>query len=138
MTFDKKEIGKLRRINDVIRDLDADIERLRTKARSLRSPAMSGMPRGGTRITSEDLECEIADLENRKKKFILLAEGEKERIQSIVDHVIELKYNRFLTLYYVKCMDIYDIAEQEGYSERHIWRIYSEAKEKLSEALEEC
>ena len=42
-------------------------------------------------------------------------------------HLNNLGYNDILYMHFIKLQSMEDIADQEGYSERHVWRLYREA-----------
>ncbi len=80
-------------------------------------------------IKKSDQRSEITDLEARKKRFEKKADESRKRVESIIDTVLSPRHNNLLFLHFINLRSIEEIADQEGYSERHIWRLYREAVE---------
>ena len=93
------------------------------------------MPRGGSPYTYTDMIDDKDDLERRKARFEKIANQKKEIVQSYIDTVVSVKHNRFLTLYYIKCLTISEISRIEVYTERHAFRVFHEALEMVDLSL---
>lgn len=131
----KKVLIQYKKIKWMIEDLEGQIADVEKRMLSIKAGRISGMPRGGTPTTYADLVADKDDLERRKKRFVIIASQKKEIVQSYIDTVISVKHNRLLTLYYIKCQSMSEIATIEHYTERHAFRVYNEALEMVDISL---
>lgn len=111
----------------MIDDLDRQINENEIRMTSIKAGKISGMPRGGVAVTFADMIADNEELESRKLRFEKISKQKKEIVQAYIDTVLSVKHNRLLTLFYIKGLSIYEIAEKENYSDRHAFRIYEEA-----------
>ena len=132
----KKLLYQYRDVQQLIDDLEQQIQYVDDKAKRIRSSDYSGMPRGGTPITMADLVADKHDLERRKQRLEKIADQKKEIVQSYIDTVFSVKHNKFLTLYFVKCLSVYEISKRMDCTKRHAFRIYSEALEMVDLSLD--
>ena len=114
----------------MIDDLDRQINENEIRMTSIKAGKISGMPRGGVAVTFADMIADNEELESRKLRFEKISKQKKEIVQAYIDTVLSVKHNRLLTLFYIKGLSIYEIAEKENYSDRHAFRIYEEALKK--------
>ena len=111
----------------MIDDLDRQINENEIRMTSIKAGKISGMPRGGVAVTFADMIADNEELESRRLRFEKKTKKKKEIVQAYIDTVLSVKHNRLLTLFYIKGLSIYEIAEKENYSDRHAFRIYEEA-----------
>ena len=111
----------------MIDDLDRQINENEIRMTSIKAGKISGMPRGGVAVTFADMIADNEELESRKLRFEKISKQKKEIVQAYIDTVLSVKHNRLLTLFYIKGLSIYEIAEKENYSDRHAFRIDEEA-----------
>lgn len=116
----KKNIACINRLEDKLKVLDARIT-------SVKSPNYSGMPRGGTPITSEDLLSDKVELEERIWRLKAKSKCLKSEILEEIDSVEDARYCDVLEAFFIDCIPLEEIAANEGYTVRHIYRLYSEA-----------
>ena len=116
----KKNLACIRRLEDKLALLDARIN-------SIRSPNLSGMPRGGTPITMEDLIADKLELEDRIKRLKSKSSGLKSQVLDEIDSLEDPRYCEILEAFFIDCLPLDDIADNEGYTVRHVYRLYSEA-----------
>lgn len=109
------------------------IDRLKSKVAILedrigspRSPNLSGMPRGGTRITDEDLIADKAEIEDRILRLESKASRYKKEILDVIDELDDPRYAEVLESYFIRLKDFETIAEENNYTTRHVARLYSE------------
>lgn len=114
-----------------IQRLEEKLVLLDGKIKSIRSPNYSGMPRGSTPITVEDmiadkeeLEIRIAQLKNKSKRI-------KREILQEIDTLEDTRYIDLLEAHFIECKTLETIAEDMGYTERYIYTLYKEAINKL-------
>lgn len=117
----------------------AKIERLENKKKikydrmlTVRSPNLSGMPRGGTPVTIQDLQADISEIEDRIERLNTQGRKIKAELVAIIDEIEDTRYADVLELWSIECMSITEIAEELGYTERHIYTLYSEALASIS------
>ena len=122
----KKSLKRYRKNIACIRRLEIKLKTLDERITSIKSPNFSGMPRGGTPITLDDLMSDKLELEDRikrlKKKSLII----KREILTEIDTLDDPRYCEILESFFIECIPLEDIAEAEGYTVRHTYRLYSE------------
>lgn len=127
-----RQYKRVRRNAALVKNLIGRLKALDDRIYTLRSPEVSGMPRGGDPVTLADLVADKADLEARIKRLTRKGrEYKREIMEEIDDRDLDLKEAELLELYLVECMSVPEIAVEMGYSERQAWRIYKDAKTAL-------
>ena len=116
----KKNLACIGRLEEKLTLLDERIK-------SVKSPNYSGMPRGGTPVTIEELLSDKIDLEERIKRLKVKSKNLKNEILEEIDSLEDPRYCEVLEAFFIDCLSLEDIAEKEGYTVRHIYRLYSEA-----------
>lgn len=122
----KNVLIQYRKINTMIRHLEWKLEEKESSLTGVKSGKLTGMPRGGAPITIADALADKVDLERRIEKMKIVAVQKKEIVQSYIDTVMSPRHNDFLTMYYIKCMSVEEIADSMPCSVRHAWRLYRE------------
>lgn len=120
----KQSLKRYRKNVACIVRLERKRDLLDMRIKSIKSPNLSGMPRGGKPVTLDDLIADKTDLEDRikrlKKKGYIL----KREILAEIDSLEEAKYCSVLESFFIDCLSIEEIAENEGYSDRYIYKLY--------------
>lgn len=113
---------------------EACIERLENKLAimderitTIKSPSLSGMPRGGVPVTIDDLMSDKVDLEDRIKRLKAKRRDLKKAVCKEIDSLEDPRYCEVLEAYFIDGLSFDDIAEELGYTERHVKKLYSEA-----------
>ena len=113
---------------------EACIERLENKLAimderitTVKSPSLSGMPRGGVPVTIDDLMSDKMDLEDRIKRLKAKRRDLKIAVCTEIDSLEDPRYCEILEAYFIDGLSFGDIAEELGYTERHVVKLYSEA-----------
>lgn len=122
----KKNLACIDRLEEKLALLDSRIT-------SIKSPSLSGMPRGGTPVTLADLLSDKDDLEKRIKRLRDKSRKLKNEITEEIDSLEDTRYCEILEAFFIDCIPLEDIAENEGYTVRHTYRLYNEAVSLLSE-----
>ena len=128
----KRYLKRYRRNNVLVKRLEHKLVAVEARIQGVRSPSLSGMPRGGAPVTSADLIAEKVDLERRIKR--LKSKGRdirRETLDLIDDLDLDEKHADVLESFLIDGMDFAEIADQMGFTERHVIRIYSEAIDKI-------
>lgn len=123
----KRYLKRYRKNRALIFRLKEKIENLDDRIKGIRSPGFSDMPRGGTPITKEDLTAEKVDIERRINRLEDKGKIIKSEIIDIIDELDDSRYAEVLESFLIDCKDFGDIADETGYSVRHIERLYKEA-----------
>lgn len=127
----KRYLKKYKKNQACIDDLKSRIEELDDRIKTVKSPTLSGMPRGGLPKTKEDLIADKDDLERRLKVREEKAPKLKRIITDEIDNLDDTRYINILELFLIECLTFEDIADRLGYHSRHVERLYSEALNEL-------
>ena len=123
----KRSLKRYRKNLSCIKRLEDKLYNIEDRLSSIRSTNLSGMPRGGVPVTSADLLADKDDLERRIKRLKQKGENLKERIYEEIDSLEDSRYCEVLESYFIDGLTLEDIAEEMGYTERHIYTLYKEA-----------
>ena len=116
----KKNVACVVRLEEKLTLLDERIK-------SIKSPNYSGMPRGGRPVTIDELLSDKIDLEERIKRLKVKGKRLKNEILEEIDSLEDFRYCEVLEAFFIDGLSLEEIAENEGYTVRHIYRLYSEA-----------
>lgn len=122
----KRSLKRYKKNLSCIERLESKLETLDTRMTSVRSPKLSDMPRGGQPVTTEDMILEKIELEERIER--LKAKSKKLRSETLeeIDRVEDPRYSEILEGFFIDCKSLEEIAENTGYTIRHVYRLYSE------------
>ena len=123
----KQSLKRYRKNVECIARLENKLASLDDRITGLRSPSLSGMPRGGTPVTVDDLLSDKLDLEDRIRRLKEKGRDLKREICEEIDSITDTRYCEVLEAYFIECLEFEDIADKLGYTERHVKRLYSEA-----------
>lgn len=115
-----------------IERLEKRLALLTQRIESVKSPNFSGMPRGGVPVTFDELLSDKIELENRIKQLKAKKSDLKRDILQEIDSLEDPRYCEILESFFIDCLTLEDIADNEGYSVRHVYRLYDEAIRLLS------
>ena len=116
----KKNLALIERLNDKVKNLTDRID-------SIKSPIISDMPRGGVPVTKEDLIADKLETEERIERLKSKGKKYKVEILDIIDELDDTRYADILESFFIDCMSLDNIADNMGYTLRHVIRLYSEA-----------
>lgn len=128
----KRYLKRYRKNLACISRLEAKLDALEMKLKTIRSSNLSGMPRGGVPVTMEDLIADKMDLEDRIKRLKAKSRNLKKSVYEEIDTLEDPRYCEVLEAYFVDCLSIEEIAERMSYTERHVYALYKEAIRLLS------
>lgn len=100
---------------------------LENRILSMKSPNYSGMPRGGTSVTIEELLSDKADLKKRIDRLTLKGIGIKQEILETIDSLEYPKQAEVLEYWFIQGYSVEQINEILCYSTTYIYRLYSRA-----------
>lgn len=112
--------------------LEEKLTLLDERIKSVKSPNYSGMPRGGTPVSLEELLSDKIDLEKRIKRLKDKGKKLKDQILDEIDSLEDPRYCEVLEAYFIECKTINEIAEDMGYTEVHIYNLYRKAVTELT------
>lgn len=118
-------------LNCIVR-LEEKLALLEIKLNSVRSSNSSGMPRGGDPVTMADLVTDKIDLENRIERLKEKGKRLKAEVLEEIDSLDEPRYVAVLEGFFIDCLSMEDIAENEGYTVRHVYTLYHDAVRALT------
>lgn len=127
----KRSLKRYKRNLLCIGRLEEKLESLDEKIKSIRSPNYSGMPRGGTPVTIEELLSNKVDLEKRIKRLKVKGRRLKNEILDEIDTLEDPRYCEVLEAYFIDCKNIGEIADEMGYTDRYIYDLYKDAIKEL-------
>lgn len=99
---------------------------------TIKSPNYSGMPRGGVAVTVEDLIADKDDIERRIEKLRVKGQELKRLLYEAIDTLEDPRHGEVLEAHFIEGLNIEDIADEMGYSERHVYTLYKDAIRKFS------
>lgn len=128
----KRSLKRYKKNNACIDRLEEKLLLLDERIKSVKSPNYSGMPRGGTPVTVEELISDKIELEERIKRLKGKSKNLKREILEEIDTLEDPRYCEVLESFFIDNKTLKNIAEDEGYTVRHVYRLYSEAIEVLA------
>lgn len=128
----KRFLKRYRKNLACIRRLEEKLVILDERITAVKSPSLSGMPRGGTPVTLADLVSDKVDLENRIERLKAKGKKLKSEIYEEIDSLEDPRYCEVLEAHFIEGLTFESIAEEMGYTERHVYTLYSEAISLLS------
>ena len=129
----KRALKRYKKISERISQLEERLESLSEKITSVRSPNLSGMPRGSKPISIADVISDKKELEERierlkNKKGVL-----KREIIAEIDSLEDPRYCEILEAFFIDLKTMDDIADEQGYTVRHTYRLYTKCVILLAE-----
>lgn len=129
----KKKLNRYRMNRLAVFKLEEKLYTLDQRIQAIRSPNFTDEPKGGTPVTIDDLLENKIVYENSIKYLNKKSKKIKADILYCICKIEDPRYCNILEAYYIDCKPLYKIAEEEeGYSSRHIYRLYTEAIEAVS------
>ena len=115
----KKNLACIARLEEKLTLLD-------DRLTSVKSPSLSGMPRGGTPVTSDDLIADKMELEERIRRLKEKGKAIKKEILNAIDDLSDPRFSGVLEAYFIDDLSFSEIAHDLNYSEKSVIRIYSQ------------
>lgn len=123
----KRFLKRYKKTRSRIARLEEKLSVLEERITTIKAPNYSGMPRGGTPVTVEDLILDKTELEKRIAKLKENARDLKHEILEEIDTLEDPRHCEVLESYFIDCLSIEDTADVLGYSVRHVYTLYKEA-----------
>lgn len=128
----KRSLKRYRKNLACIERLETKLEVMEERIISLKSPSLSGMPRGGVPVTIDDLMSDKIDLENRIERLKAKGRDLKREVCEEIDSLEDSTDCEILESFFIDGLTFEEIAEELGYTERRVIARYSEAIKMLS------
>lgn len=129
----KRSLKRYKKTLARIDRLEEKLDLVSIKLTSVRSPNLSGMPRGGTPVTTADMIAEKIELEERIERLKVKSKKQRREILEEIDSLEDPRQAEVLEEFFINCKRLEDIAEDLHFSDRHVYRLYSEGVTFLSE-----
>lgn len=123
----KRSLKRYRNNIKCIERLERKLVVLDERIKTIKSPNFSGMPRGGVPVTIDDLLSDKMDLEDRIKRLKAKSRDLKKAVCEEIDSLEDTRYCEVLEAHFIEGLSFEDIAEEMGYTERNVIKLYSEA-----------
>ena len=114
----RKSLTKIERLKERLFNLEE-------KMNKIKSPNFSGMPKGGTPPNLAELISDKVELEGRIKRQTEKSDQIRREILFIIDDLEDDLQSQVLESFFIDILELSEIAEKLGYSERYIASIYS-------------
>lgn len=128
----KKELNRYRKNRSCVSRLEEKLYIIDQKIQAIRSPNITDEPKGGTPVTIDDLLEDKIVCENSIKYLNENGKKIKSNIMYCINKIEDVRYCNVLEAYYIDCMSLNAIADTEGYTSRHVYRLYTEAIKAVS------
>lgn len=122
----KRSLKRYKKNLACIDRLEEKLFLLDEKIKSVKSPTFSGMPRGGPPVTIEELLSDKIELEERITRLKVKSRNLKREILEEIDSLEDPRYCEVLEAFFIERLSLEEIAKNEGYTTRHVYRLYSE------------
>lgn len=123
----KRYLKRYRKHKENINRLEKKLGLLEDRIMSVRTANFSGMPRGGTPITLDELLGDKIELEKRIARLKKRGRIIKAEILDAIDSLEDSRYIEVLEYYCIDCLSMDDISYETGYTVRHVYTLYSDA-----------
>lgn len=122
----KRYLKRYKRNLAVIERLEEKLQMIEERISVVRSPGLSGMPRGGKPVTCEDVIEEKVDLERRIKRLKTKGAVIRREILDVIDDLENVHQAEVLESFLIDDLTFDEIARNMDYSKRHVIRLYTE------------
>lgn len=133
----KRSLKRYKKNLACIDRLEDKLDLLNDRMTSIKSPNLSGMPRGGQPTTITDLVADKVELEERIAALKLKSRRLRKETLEEIDRLDDPKHVKVLEMFFIDRLTLEEIAAELNYSNRHVYRIYSESLEYLADTPEE-
>lgn len=130
----KKYLGQIERFNRMIEFKTNELKTLNVMATAIKSATSDDVKiqSGSPHNKLEDSCIQIADSEQELKELVSRFLKAKQRIISEIEQLEDTNEYTVLTMRYVECRSMRDIAESLNYSVKNIERIHTKAIENFT------
>lgn len=115
--------------------LEEKLARLDDRIFKIKSATFGDQPKGGIPISLDELLADKEDLNIRINKLLVRGRKYKKEIEQQIDSLEDVRYAEILEMFFIELKDFEIIADELGYTIRHVIRLYSEAIDILAMSL---
>ena len=124
----KKFLKRYKKNQSLIDRLEERLYLLDQRIIGLRGIGFSDMPKGsGSTVTTAELITDKMELEERINRLVQKGRILKKEVIEKIDTLEEPLYAEVLESFFIDGKSFIEIADEMGYNERHIIRVYSRA-----------
>lgn len=128
----KRYLKRYRKNRLLIERLEDKLAKLDERLFKIKSVSFGETVRGGIPVTMDDLLADKDDLSRRINKLLIKGRKYRTEIVDAIDELDDAQSAEILEMFFVDCKDFDIIADELGYSVRHVTRIYNEAINELA------
>lgn len=122
----KRSLKRYKKNLSCIERLEAKLDLVSERMTSVKSPNFSGMPRGGTPVTTADLVCEKMELEERIERLKDKGKILRREILAEIDTLEDPRQAEVLEAFFIGGQSMEEISDDTTWNVRHVYRLYSE------------
>lgn len=122
----KRSLKRYKKNLSCIERLEAKLDLVSERMTSVKSPNFSGMPRGGTPVTTADLVCEKMELEERIERLKEKGKILRREILAEIDTLEDPRQAEVLEAFFIGGQSMEEISDDTTWNVRHVYRLYSE------------
>ena len=120
----KNYLMRYRKNREAVRRLEKKAVELDQQCCRTKSQNFTGMPRGGTPVSLEEM---IADKEETEERLKSKGRTIRAELLSAIDDLENARHAEILEAFFVDCKEFDEIAREKEYNKRHVIRLYTEA-----------
>jgi len=122
----KRSLKRYKKNLSCIERLEAKLDLVSERMTSVKSPNFSGMPRGGTPVTTTDLICDKMELEERISRLKEKGKILRREILEEIDTLEDPRQAEVLEAFFIGGQSMEEISDDTTWNVRHVYRLYSE------------
>ena len=123
----KNYLMRYRKNREAVRRLERKMVELDQQCCRTKSQNMTGMPRGGTPVSIEEMIGDKEEIAQRIERLKAKGRTIRAEILSTIDDMENTRYAEVLEAFFVDCKEFEEIANEKGFNKRHVIRLYTEA-----------
>lgn len=123
----KKFMKRYRRNAALVKRLELRVQAKQNQITKVKTSNYSAMPRGGQPVELSDLISDRDELDERVKRLKAKGRVLRQEIAEKIDELDDPRLADVLEYYCLDCMTIESIAEEMGYTSRHVYELYTNA-----------
>lgn len=127
----KRYLKRYKRNLALINRLENKLVDLNERLYKIKSTNYSSMPKGSKPVEVSDLISDKDELVARITRLKQKGKKLKAETLDIIDELEDIRYAEIFESFFIDCKSFEEIAEDMGYSTRHIERMYKEALDKV-------
>ena len=123
----KNYLMRYRKNREAVRRLEKKAVELDQQCCRTKSQNFTGMPRGGTPVSIEEMIADKEEIEERIQRLKSKGRTIRAELLSAIDDLENARHAEILEAFFVDCKEFDEIAREKEYNKRHVIRLYTEA-----------